>query len=94
MVDRMLEEALIANDSENAKKIADKLISMAKNGSIAAAKLVNERTEGRPKKVDAAQKPEASLTKEQIDARLAELLSLPDIKEKFAKILFSQETTQ
>jgi hypothetical protein len=96
MVDRMLEEALIANDSETAKIIADKLISMAKHGSLPAIKLIAERTEGRPQKnkVDAAQKPEANLTKEQIQARLVELFASTDLKEQFSKILFSQEKVQ
>jgi hypothetical protein len=96
MVDRMLEEALIANDSETAKMIADKLVSMAKHGSLQAIKLIAERTEGRPQKskADASQKPETKLTKEQIQARLVELLSSPDVKEQFAKILFSQENIQ
>jgi HPt (histidine-containing phosphotransfer) domain-containing protein len=96
MVDRMLEEALIANDSETAKMIADKLISMARHGSLQAIKLVAERTEGRPQKnkEDASQKPEAKLTKEQIQARLVELLSSPDVKEQFAHILFGQEKVQ
>lgn len=97
MVDRMLEEALIANDSETSKMIAEKLISMAKHGSLQAIKLIAERTEGRPQtnKEDAAQKPNENLTREQIDARIAELiLSSPDVKERFAKILSSQEKVQ
>lgn len=96
MVDRMLEEALIANDSATAKMIAEQLISKAKHGSLQAIKLIAERTEGRPQKnkTDAAQKPEANLTKEEIQSRLVELLSSPDVKEQFAKILFSQEKIQ
>jgi hypothetical protein len=34
----------------DAKKIAEKLISMAKNGSLNAIKLLAERTEGKPKR--------------------------------------------
>jgi uncharacterized protein DUF5681 len=96
MVDRMLEEALIANDSETAKVIADKLISMAKHGSLTAIKLIAERTEGRPHKnaQDAQQKSEVQLTKEQIQARLAELLASPDVKEQFTKMLFGQDKVQ
>jgi hypothetical protein len=92
MVDRMLEEALIANDSETAKVIADKLVSMAKHGSLMAIKLIAERTEGRPQKnaADTPQKPDAQLTKEQIQARLAELLSSPEVKEQFMKMLVGQ----
>jgi HPt (histidine-containing phosphotransfer) domain-containing protein len=96
MVDRMLEQALVKNDSETAKVIADKLISMAKHGSLSAIKLIAERTEGRPQKnaADTQQKPEVQLTKEQIQARLTELLSSPEVKEQFAKLLFSQDKVQ
>lgn len=96
MVDRMLEEALIANDSATAKVIADKLISMAKHGSLTAIKLIAERTEGRPHKnaLDTQQKAEVQLTKEQIQARLTELLSSPDVKEQFATMLFGQDKVQ
>jgi HPt (histidine-containing phosphotransfer) domain-containing protein len=96
MVDRMLEQALVKNDSETAKVIADKLVSMAKHGSLAAIKLIAERTEGRPQKnpADTPQKAEVQLTKEQIQARLAELLSSPENKEQFAKLLFSPEKVQ
>jgi ribosomal protein L17 len=96
MVDKMLAEALIKNDSETAKAVADKLISMAKHGSLSAIKLIAERTEGRPQKnaADTPQKPEVQLTKEQIQARLTELLSSPEVKEQFAKLLFSQDKVQ
>ncbi|MFL6306900.1 MAG: DUF5681 domain-containing protein [Candidatus Sulfotelmatobacter sp.] len=96
MVDRMLEEALTKNDSKTAKVIADRLISMAKHGSLSAIKLIAERTEGRPQKnaADTPQKPEVQLTKEQIQARLTELLSSPENKEQFAKLLFSQDKVQ
>src|SRR5438270_10451306 len=77
MVDRMLEEALTSNDSETAKIIAGKLIDKAQKGILAAIKLIAERTEGRPQKnaLDTQQKADVQLTKEQIQARLAELLS-------------------
>lgn len=96
MLSRLLEEELIANDSTSAKIIADKLISMAKHGSLAAIKLIAERTEGRPQRnpLDSQQKAEVQLTKEQIQARLAELLASPDVKEQFAKMLFGQDKIQ
>jgi HPt (histidine-containing phosphotransfer) domain-containing protein len=96
MVDRMLEQALVKNDSETAKVIADKLISMAKHGSLSAIKLIAERTEGRPQKnaADTPQKAEVPLTQEQIQARLTELLSSPEVKEQFVKLLFSQDKVQ
>ena len=93
MVDRLLEEALIANDSAAAKIVADKLISMAKHGSLTAIKLIAERTEGRPHKnaADTLAKSEVALSKEQINARLAELLCLPDVKEQLSKLLFGDK---
>jgi hypothetical protein len=93
MVDRMLEEALTSNDSETAKVIAGKLIEKEQMGNLAAIKLIAERTEGRPQKnaADTPQKPDAQLTQEQIQARLAELFSSPEVKEQFVKMLFGKE---
>src|SRR5690242_19585722 len=90
MVDRMLEEALTANDSETAKTIADKLVSMAKHGSLAAIKLIAERTEGRPMRnaSDSAPEGNASLTPEQVKARLAEVLRAPEVKASITQMLF------
>jgi hypothetical protein len=91
LVDKLLQDALSADDSANAKKIADKLISMAKNGSLNAIKLIAERTEGKPKRnaEDSQKEAVASLTKEQIQARLAELLTSPELKDTVTKALFS-----
>ena len=88
---RMLEEALTTDDSETAKKIGDKLIGLAKNGSLAAIKLIAERTEGRPQKNadDGAKDAGAQLTKEQVQARLVELLAMPELKETVTKALFN-----
>jgi hypothetical protein len=92
MVDRMLEEALTAKDSATAKVIAEKLLEKAKKGNLAAIKLIAERTEGKPGRnaADNQPKQDVQLTKEQIQARLAELLSSPDVKEQFTKMLFGQ----
>jgi len=91
LVDRMLEEALTKNDSETAKAIADKLISMAKHGSFNAIRLICERSEGKPKRnaEDSQKESSAQLTKEQIQARLIELLASPDLKETVTKALFN-----
>ena len=92
MVDRMLEELLTADDSAKAKQIAEKLISSAMHGSLAAAKIIVERTEGKPARNSAdGQEKGAQLTREQVQNRLAELLSAPELKESVAKILFSQQ---
>jgi HPt (histidine-containing phosphotransfer) domain-containing protein len=96
LVDKLLQEALAANDSEDAKKIAGKLISMAKNGSLNAIKLIAERTEGKPKRnADDSQKESGiQLTKEQINARLIELLASPELKETVSKALFNSGEKQ
>ena len=96
LVDRMLEKALTENDSATAKMIAEKLISMANHGSLAAIKLISERTEGRPKRnfADAEQKAEALLSKEQVQARLRELLAEPDIREQITAALSSATQLQ
>lgn len=95
MVDRMLEEALTSNDSETAKAIADKLISMATHGSLSAIKLISERTEGKPGRNAAeADQKDIQLTKEQIHARLKELLSLPELKDQITAALFNTERPQ
>lgn len=88
MVDRMLEEALTADDSKKAKQIADKLISSAIHGSIAAAKLITERVEGKAARniAEGEQKP-AQLTKEQVDRQLAELLKDPELRNRLAKLM-------
>src|SRR5262245_22344979 len=92
MVDRMLEELLTADDSTKAKQIAEKLISSAVHGSIQAAKIIVERTEGKPMRNSAeSQEKGTQLTREQVQSRLAELLSSPELKESVAKILFSEQ---
>ncbi len=92
MLDRMLEEALTKNDSVTAKEISEKLIAMAKHGSLAAIKLIAERTEGTPlRHVAEGGAKEPQLSKEQINARLAQLLSAPDVKEQVMALLANQD---
>jgi phage shock protein A len=88
LVDRMLEEALAADDSKKAKQIADRLISLAATkGSIAAAKLIVERVEGKPKRNADESEQRVQLTKEQVDQQLAELLKDPDLRNRLAKLM-------
>ena len=95
MVDRMLQEALTKNDCETAKAIAEQLINKAKRGQLAAIKLIAERTEGKPGRNAAeAEQKDGQLTKEQIQAKLKELLSLPELKEQITAALFNQERPQ
>jgi hypothetical protein len=92
MIDKMLEEGLTAKDSEKAKQIADKLISSAVHGSIAAAKLIAERVEGKVmRSAGESGKGDTKLTAEQIRARLAEMLANPEVKQQFLALLSCQE---
>ena len=93
LVQRALEEALTCNDSEKARQIASKLISSAVHGSVAAAKCILDFTEVKPAK-SMGDKPDANLTKEQVQARLTELLSNPETKAEFTKLLFGQDKVQ
>jgi hypothetical protein len=95
MIDKMLEEGLTAKDSEKAKQIADRLISSAVKGSIAAAKLIAERVEGKVmRSAGDPEKGDAKMTNEQINARLAELFATPELKERLAALFSVQGQVQ
>ena len=94
MIDRALEEALTANDSAKAKQIAERLISSAANGSIAAAKLIAERVEGRPQKNPGDTASTAQMSKEDVQRRLVELLATPEVKEFVVKAMVPPEKVQ
>src|SRR5262249_7478849 len=80
LVTRALEDLLTCNDSAKDKQIADKLISSAVHGSVAATKVILDFTEIKPKH-NADQKAETKLTPEQVDRQLTELLRDPALKE-------------
>ena len=87
MIDQMLEDALTADNSKKAKQIAEKMISLAVHGSIAAAKLINERTQGKAMRNVDESEQKIQLTKEQVDQQLAELLKDPDVRNRLAKFM-------
>ena len=89
LIDKWLEECLVADDSKTAKQLAEKLVSMAAHGSLAALKLIAERTEGRPMRSpsDGEQKTDVKLTPEQVDRQLAELLKDRVLKERLARLM-------
>lgn len=93
LVTRALEEVLTCNDSAKAKQIAEKLISSAVHGSIAAAKLIVEHTEGRPARnpADSEQKVEVRLTPEQINQQLSQLLRDPALKERLVRLMTPED---
>jgi hypothetical protein len=82
-----LEEIGAANDSEKAKKVAARLYSSALQGSVPAAKLIVEYLHGKPKRAEEDAKKEPTLTKDQVDRQLAELLRDPQLKQRLAKLM-------
>jgi uncharacterized protein DUF5681 len=76
MVDKALRELLTANDGKKAKELAQVLIGRAMRGSVQAAKLIAERTEGKPKQqldLEIGFSPADLLTDDQREERLREL---------------------
>lgn len=71
-----------------AKALAERLIGEAIKGDIQALKLVYERLGGKPKSAEevAANNGE-SLTLEQTRAKLAELLSRPEVRQNLLSLL-------
>jgi hypothetical protein len=82
-----LEEIGAANDSAKARKVAERLYSSALQGSVPAAKLIVEYLHGKPKRAEEAQKEPPKLTREQVDAQLAELLKDQGLRDRLAKLL-------
>jgi hypothetical protein len=93
MVAKMLEDILTANDSAKAKQIAERLVSLATTkGSIQAAKIIIEHTDGKAmRNATDPEKGDAKMTNEQINARLAELFAIPELKERLAALFSVQE---
>jgi hypothetical protein len=81
-----LQEIGEANDSEKAKKVGGRLYASALQGSVPAAKLIIEYLHGKPKRSE-EEKAVVTLTKEQVDRQLAELLKNPETRERLAKFM-------
>jgi hypothetical protein len=81
--------------SGRVKQLADALIDAGLAGSVPALKLAVERLSGRPRASVEPPKPvEEKLTGDQINARLAELLARPEVKERFSSLLAPKNDEQ
>jgi uncharacterized protein DUF5681 len=88
LFDDYLREALAKNSGAAAKRLVERLIGEAAQGNIPALKLVCERIGGRPKTAeDAAITNGDELTLEQVRAKLAELLSRPEVKRNLETLI-------
>jgi len=92
LFDDYLREALTKNSGAAAKRLVERLIGEAAQGNVPALKLVCERIGGRPKTAeDAAVANGDELTLEQVRAKLAELLSRPEVKRNLQTMLAGSE---
>ncbi len=96
LFDQDLRTALKANRGQRSKELVAALIDKAKGGDVAALKLIAERVSGKPKPAELPSSaiPEEKLTREQIQQRLAELLSRPEVKDTIERILTQTKVVQ
>src|SRR5438128_130174 len=96
LFDQDLRTALKANRGQRSKELVAALINKAAAGDVAALKLIAERVSGKPKpaEVPSTAMPDEKLTREQIQQRLAELLSRPEVKENVERILTQAKVVQ
>lgn len=87
--------ALGANRGARRKAIVERLLGECVKGNLAAIKLTCEYDSGKPKTTEemAATGNEA-LTLEQVRAKLAELLSRPEVKRTLTAILDAKQQTE
>lgn len=92
LFDDYLREALSAKRGAAAKRLVERLIGEASMGNVQALKLVCERIGGKPKNAeDAAVSNGDELTLVQVRAKLAELLSRPEVKRNLQSLLTGSE---
>jgi hypothetical protein len=88
LFDDYLREALAAKRGAAAKRLVERLIGEAAMGNVQALKLVCERIGGRPKNAEEAAVANGDeLTLSQVRAKLAELLSRPEVKRNLESML-------
>lgn len=81
LFDDYLREALAAKRGEAARRLVERLVGEAAMGNVQALKLICERIGGKPRTAeDAAISNGDELTLEQVRAKLAELLSRPEVR--------------
>ncbi len=89
LFDQDLRTALKANRGQRSKELVAALIDKAKGGDVAALKLIAERVSGKPRPAEVSSTATADerLSREQVRQRLAELLSLPEMKGMVEQLL-------
>jgi Family of unknown function (DUF5681) len=99
LLDRALVELLQADGGRHSRAIAEKLIAKAQRGDVKAARLIAERTEGRPKqKIDMNMGIDGSLdlsllSDSELEARLIESLAeSPELLQKASRAVASERT--
>jgi HPt (histidine-containing phosphotransfer) domain-containing protein len=94
-LDDYLREALSAKRGATAKRLVERLIGEAATGNVQALKLVCERIGGKPKNpADAAVANGDELSLEQVRAKLAELLSRPEVKRNLQAMLAGSDEVE
>src|SRR5262249_28517056 len=90
--DQDLRAALKANRGARNKELVQALIAKAATGDVPALKLIAERIGGRPKpaEVPSGEVSPEQLTREQIRQRLAEVLTMPEVKSMVQDLLTSE----
>lgn len=91
LFDDCLREALAAKRGARAKALVERLIGEGLKGDIPALKLICERIGGKPKSPEEVAANTEAMTLEQVRARLAELLSRPDVRQSLQTMLSSSE---
>ena len=69
------------------KKLVEAILAKAESGNTAALRLVAERLGGRPGPASPTTAPDEPLSREQVQARLRELLSLPELRENLERLM-------
>jgi hypothetical protein len=99
LLDKTLVELLEADGGRHYRAIAEKLIAKAKSGDVRAARLIAERTEGRPKqKIDMNMGVDGSLdlsllSESELEARLIKLLAeSPELLQEASRAVTSEKT--
>lgn len=97
--DEVLIRQLNKGGAKQAKALAQALIELAISkgpGSVQALKLIVERAGGRPRQApEPPQQPQQeTLTPEQVNSRLAQLLEQPQVKERLMSLLQAKGGTQ
>jgi hypothetical protein len=99
LLDKTLVELLQADGGRHSWAIAEKLIAKAKRGDVKAARLIAERTEGRPKqKIDMNMGVDGSLdlsllSDSELEARLIKLLAeSPELLQEASRAVTSEKT--